>query len=106
MEIKEVVCNPLVIAIDYDMCISRAPNEFTRIMMLMKSMQWTILAVTDRNFDSGAMEMKWLGEVTDQIIYCGGIAKIDVLEDMGIDPDIWIDDDPLTIIDGVTKSVH
>jgi hypothetical protein len=99
-------CNPLVVAIDYDMTITRAPNEFTRLLMLMKSMHWNILIVTDRDPGDREEELRWLAELADDVIFVNGEAKIDALEDLGIDVDIWIDDNPVTIIDGVPKNVH
>lgn len=86
------------IAFDYDDTISADPKLFTRIMQTFAEAGHKVYVVTYR--ESAAFEdLRWLAHldaVTD-VVFTGCQAKDRYCKTMGINIDIWIDDNPVSI---------
>lgn len=91
------VNNPMVVAIDYDMTISRAPNEWARILMMMQTMNWDLYIVTGRLKTYNPEELYWLKDVVKEVHFTECASKMRYMREQGIEVDIWIDDCPESI---------
>jgi len=82
----------MIIAIDYDGTYTLDPhfwNEF--IYRAIKENSHTVICATMRHdTDEERIEMPH----GINIIYTGRIAKLPFLSGLGINPDVWIDDNP------------
>ncbi|MBU3577549.1 hypothetical protein [Polynucleobacter sp. UK-Kesae-W10] len=80
----------LLIAIDYDNTYSSSPRLWERFAATAREEGHEIVICTGRAF---APELD-----TSITIHCtGGQAKADYLASLGIRPNIWVDDDPVSI---------
>lgn len=90
------------IALDYDNTFTRAPDEFQKFIDIFGEHHY-IWIVTSRGQDT---PIEVVPKGISGIAYCNYRAKKDVVREMEIPIDIWIDDDPYYIINGfVTESI-
>lgn len=87
----------MIIAIDYDGTYNADMKMFAEIIRLMKNYNHTPIIVTMRyeheedNFLNN-IRSKLAGGI--QVYYTGRKAKKEFMSNLGIFPDIWIDDNP------------
>ena len=81
----------MLIAIDYDGTITAAPQLWSNFAVSATLAGHTVIVCTGRAFPPPAPD--WL------TVHCtAGQAKRDYLAALGIHPDVWIDDDPQSIL--------
>jgi hypothetical protein len=103
---EEVINNPITVAIDYDLTISRAPNEWARLLLQIKAMHWQVYVVTGRKSTYQPEELRWLMDVTDGVFFTEHKSKLRYMRELGIEVDIWIDDRPESIIYDYDRDAH
>lgn len=91
----------MLIALDYDDTFTADPFLWLDFIGSAKKRGYRVMIVTSRQFSTEAKEQirEAVGNVA--IVFTGGAAKRWYCENHGVDvPDIWIDDDPGSIING------
>jgi hypothetical protein len=84
----------MLIALDYDGTYTASPWLWRRFISDAKEGGHEVVCVTMR-FDSDAERIPDMdARVFGRVIYTGRKAKHQFLSDMGISPQIWIDDNP------------
>ena len=82
---------PLLIAIDYDRTFTAAPDMWTDFIRDALRRDFWVVLCTARPFPPQE-------PLPIPVICTGGRAKRDFLAAGGVYPDIWIDDDPASIL--------
>jgi len=85
----------LIIALDYDRTYTRDPGLWNEFIAMAELMGHKVVCVTMRDNTEPIVP-----ELTIQTYYTARAAKGRHLIMAGIEPDIWIDDDPLSIFQG------
>lgn len=89
----------LTIALDYDGTFTEEKIGWTWFIDMMTSLGHTVYFVTMRS-----KEHDWHDDFApywpDKVIFCDGKPKKEVVENLGIKIDIWIDDNPFGIYRG------
>lgn len=94
----------LTIAIDFDNTFTADPQLWGAFMSQCKSANHRVICVTARLPTQENLEL--IGEAFaeqgfDPTIYFTALgSKLDYMEKQGVKVDIWIDDDPLTLVRG------
>jgi len=83
------------IAIDWDGTFTEIADVLLPFMLKAKEVGHRVIICTMR-FEEEAGEIKDLDQVFE-VFYTGRKAKMSFLVDLGIDVDIWIDDNPMWI---------
>ena len=86
------------VAIDFDDTISANPQLFLEIMELMEKVGWNVIVVTYRQPNCFPEDLQFLVDKGYKVYYTGQINKAGFMKNRGIVPDIWIDDEPETIL--------
>lgn len=82
----------MLIAIDYDGTWTRDPIAWRYATFALQSTGHTVVVCTGRAFPPADLH-------TDMAVHCtAGQAKRDYLASLGLRPDVWIDDDPQSIL--------
>ncbi len=90
------------IAIDYDGTYTRTPNMWDAVIRRFESNHIDVVCVSSRrNTEGNRQEIECAMAAYDGVdvpIYLTGYeAKAEVMDNLGLHVDIWIDDDPKTI---------
>ena len=85
----------MIIALDYDRTYTRDPGLWNEFIAMAELMGHKVVCVTMR--DNTELIVP---ELTIPTYYTARAAKGRYLIMAGIEPDIWIDDDPLSIFQG------
>jgi hydroxymethylpyrimidine pyrophosphatase-like HAD family hydrolase len=87
----------MLIALDYDGTYTEDPKFWEEVIRAAKIHGHTVIVATMRHEDG--VECKEVKEIfagkVDRIIFTGRAAKLIHLNELGINPDIWIDDNPV-----------
>lgn len=90
----------IVVAIDFDETITTDPKAWLQVMQLLNKLGMEVYVVTYRyNSHSEEMDLEYLKheDCVKGIVFTGRRGKKKFCEDHGINVDIWIDDNPITI---------
>ncbi len=87
------------IAIDYDDTYTRDPLMWVNIIAFFKRRGHMVYCVTSRSYHASSPVIIDLGNKVDEIYYTNGKAKQPFMFAQGIRIDVWIDDNPLSIVD-------
>jgi hypothetical protein len=96
--------NDLTIAIDYDNTFTADPAMFANFVEQAKSFGYAVYCVTARrNTEENVDEINaafshWCCQMP--IIFTELASKTEAMKKRGIEVDIWIDDDPHTLVHG------
>lgn len=91
------------IALDYDGTYTADPRLWFAFVKLAQTLGHTVLCVTMRSKEEARdMDPELIVEVS-QLICTNRKAKKPFVEDLGINIDIWIDDNPEWILHDATK---
>ena len=86
----------MIIALDYDDTFDRDPYLWTQLVELAVARGHSVVIVTMRyEHESIALALAGLDV---PIYYTGRQAKVPYMADLGIEPHVWIDDDPHALI--------
>ena len=94
----------LLICIDYDQTYSADPELWIPFIKLAQERGHEVICVTMRHEREGKQLIDTIGKYC-KIIYTARFAKLKFLLDVGISPDIWIDDTPFWIINDAGDAV-
>ena len=83
----------MIVALDYDGTYTADPELFALLIALLKDRGHQVIIATMRYADREEIEH----DTGCTIYYTGRKAKAVALRDLGMTPDIWIDDMPLWI---------
>lgn len=83
-----------IICIDYDGSYTEFPELFECIINKCKELKYSVICATMRYPYEEDEELKNLGKKIDKVIYTSRNAKLPFLLNLGIEPDLWIDDNP------------
>lgn len=86
------------IAFDFDETISDNPELFLRVMKTFELSGWFVVVVTYRTPSTSPEDLDFLVEKGYKCFFTSQKAKKKYMEDRGIPVDIWVDDEPETII--------
>lgn len=87
-----------LVAVDFDNTISAAPALFLEIMRVMEKHGWQVIVVTYRQPNCFPEDLQFLVDKGYKVYYTGQIGKAGFMKNRGIVPNIWIDDEPETIL--------
>lgn len=88
------------ISVDYDETITTNPQGWLKIMELLHELGMTVYVVTYRHARlEEEFDLEYLKhfDFIEGLIFTGRSGKKKFCEDLGINIDIWIDDNPITI---------
>lgn len=87
----------MLIAIDYDDTFTLAPQAWRAVIAVLRACGHEVIGATSRR---NTAENR--NEVEDgfpcAVVYCNHNAKAEHLKKLGIVPDVWIDDNPWSIV--------
>ena len=83
----------LTICIDYDGTFTAAPELIGDFIIAAKKLGHRVICVTMRYENEGKEVLESIGTLC-KVIFTNRTAKISFLKEMGIVPDIWMDDQP------------
>lgn len=86
------------IAFDFDQTISDHPELFLEIMEKFEMVGWYVIVVTYRLPDCCPEDLDFLKNKGYKVFFTGHQAKHKFMKSKGISVDIWVDDEPETII--------
>ncbi len=91
------------IALDYDNTYTRDPDAWVQFIYLFQSKGHNIYCVTARSFAQSYEVLNTIGKLigTQNCYFTNMQAKQKYMYDQGISIDIWIDDSPFFIMQGV-----
>lgn len=89
----------LIIVIDYDGTVTADWNLWKYFIRRAKKGGHTIVGITMRRPDETDAAVGQFIAQCDQVLFTSRKAKRRVLMDAGINPDIWIDNDPVSIFE-------
>ena len=94
----------MLIAIDYDGTYTEDPVMWDVFIAIAKTRGNKVICVTMRYEHEGVEVMQSIGSNTfiDGIYFTGRKAKCPYMSNLGIMPDIWIDDNPEWIYEDTT----
>ena len=94
----------LTIAIDFDDTFTAAPELWEKFIRQAQQAGHNIICVTSRRDTDANYELLQRAfsqfHLTVPIIFCNLKSKLDVIHNQGVKVDIWIDDDPIALVDG------
>lgn len=91
----------MIIALDYDGTFTADPFMWLDFIGSAKKRGYRVLIVTSRRYSTEAKEQIREAVGNLPIVFTEGVAKRWYCERVGIDKiDIWIDDDPESIVNG------
>ena len=85
----------MIIALDYDDTYDRDPYLWNHLIGLAAARGHSVVIVTQRY----EHEPIHLVDLDVPIFYTGRQAKVGYMAALGIEVDVWIDDDPLALVD-------
>jgi len=96
----------MVFSLDFDNTFTEDPVFWKWFILKATNKGHKVFCVTARteeqkNIDEVEGSFGSSLELIEDVVFCNHIAKKDVVERLGIDIDVWIDDDPATIIQGL-----
>ena len=83
-----------IVCIDYDGTYTAMPDLLTTIVNKSKDLGYLVILATMRYEHEMEKELEILISIVDRVIFTGRKAKQPYLLAMGIEPTIWIDDQP------------
>lgn len=92
------LARPQLLALDYDETYTRDPAFWSLVIRLAKQAGHTVLCATMRYPSEAVTVRKQLAKKVSQIITTGRKAKLPALENLGLSPNVWIDDHPSFIL--------
>ncbi len=92
----------MLIAIDFDDTFTEDPILWTSFIRFAQRRGHDVICVTMRFKSEGAEVVSALNGIVSDIHFTGRVAKRPFLTSIGISPDVWIDDEPMWIIEGAT----
>lgn len=84
----------MIICIDYDNTYTADPALWNSFLQQAKKRGHTIICATMRYEIEGEEVKTYLTDKVDRIIFTDRKAKLLYLQSLGINPDVWIDDNP------------
>jgi hypothetical protein len=94
----------MLIAIDFDGTLTADPGMWRDVIRVMREREHRVVCVTARRQTSENIDTidDWLDEhdIDLPVYYSSLGSKIKYLEAMGMEADIWIDDDPKRCAEG------
>lgn len=84
----------MLICLDYDGTYTLDPVMWDSFVVNASSVGHVVICATMRYPEEGKEVEENLGNLVAQIIYTSRKAKQPFLRNMGINPDVWIDDSP------------
>lgn len=87
-----------LIAIDFDDVISDQPSRWFQIIQLMQNLNFKVIVVTYRCPTCDPEDLDFLRQAGIKVYMTKQVAKRPFLTNLGIAPDIWIDDSPESIL--------
>lgn len=87
-----------IICIDYDGTYTHFPELLECIVNKSKSLGYKVILTTMRYENEIDIGIKEISLIVDQVIFTSRKAKLPFLLNMGIKPDIWVDDNPYWIL--------
>lgn len=90
----------MIIALDYDRTFTRDPELWYHFILDCQRRGHKVVLVTMRRPDESVYENSAVLLPVMEVVYTSRSAKGRYLIMAGIEPDIWIDDDPLSIFQG------
>lgn len=88
----------MIVAVDFDNTISRDPHTLLKVMETFEIVGHSCIVVTYRRPDTYPGDLDFLREKGYKVYCTSQQAKKHFMADLGIYPDIWIDDEPETIV--------
>lgn len=88
----------MIIAIDYDNTIDEAPDYFSKLIELSQDFGHNICIVTNNPKNSREDIENFSIENNVPIFYSGEINKEQFMKMRGVPVDVWIDDNPRSIV--------
>jgi hydroxymethylpyrimidine pyrophosphatase-like HAD family hydrolase len=92
----------MLIALDYDDTYTVDPKCWNRVIAILLQAGHKVIVATSR-FKLLESEREIIEATGLQVIFCNHNAKSEVLKKLGVFPDVWIDDNPWSIV-GVEKT--
>ena len=89
---------PKTIAFDFDKKISDHPTLFLEVMETFERFGWFVVVVTYRTPSTYPDDLDFLLLKGYKVFFTSHTAKDKYMKSLGIDIDIWVDDEPETII--------
>ena len=90
----------MLIALDYDATYNAAPEQFDKIIALMKTFGWKVILATYRHSDKDYHPLfDHLKSLGVKCYFTDGKGKKEYLKNLGIEPNIWFDDNPRSILE-------
>ncbi len=87
----------MLIALDYDGTYTRDPAMWDAFIASARSSGHSVICATMRTEEEAAEVVQNLGGKVDRIICTSRKAKARYLADLGVTPNVWIDDNPMWI---------
>ena len=94
----ENLSRPKTIAFDFDQTISDHPHLFTSVMEVFEHFNWHVIVVTYRKSHVAPEDLDFLKEKCYKVYFTGHKGKAEFMREEGIEVDIWVDDEPETIV--------
>ena len=84
----------MLIALDFDGTNTEDPYVWDRFIEVARMAGHTVYCVTMRYPSEGGDVIDSLQDKVDKIIFTGRKAKANYLKELGVVPQVWIDDNP------------
>lgn len=99
MHSSENLSRPKVIAFDFDETISDNPALFLNVMKTFEESGFHVVVVTYRKSNCYPEDLDFLLDKGYKVYFTGHKAKDEFMREEGIHVDIWVDDEPRTIVE-------
>jgi hypothetical protein len=93
-----MMAEPKVVGIDFDETISDNEQGWLNVMLLLERLGYHVVVVTWRYPTTHPEDLQFLVDKGFAVFYTSLQAKQDYMATQGIKVDIWIDDNPASII--------
>lgn len=90
----------MLIALDFDGTFTEDPDLWVSFVRFAKRRGHRVICATMRYESEGKEVAEALAGEVDQIVFTGRKAKRPYLQSVGLEPDVWIDDEPRWILEG------
>ncbi len=87
----------LIICVDYDGTFNAIPELLTDFIVAAKKSGHRVICATMRYEHEGKEVLESIGKLCE-VIFTSRKAKLSFLKEQGIEPDIWIDDNPAWLL--------
>lgn len=90
--------NKNLLAVDFDDTISARPALWVEVLETFRKFNFDVIVVTYRQPNCDPEDLQFLVDKGFQVYYTGQKAKRPFLKELGIEPTVWVDDTPESVL--------